>query len=570
MSAIDHSILLPASSGPLFAVNGWRERLRRQWAMRVEAVAALCALYFAVACNASFWGAALEGHDLGSVHGWIYAAALLTLLSAIHLLPLLLILTQRTAKPVLVVLVLATACAAHFVQTFGIYLDPSMLRNALRTDVHEAGELLNPGFALDVIAYALLPLLFLARVRLVKQSWRPALLGRAVALLLVAFVAGLSLAVVFQDLASLFRNHKEVRYLITPGNYLYSLVRVGSADARSAEQPRQPVGRDAVLGASWQARSKPALFVLVVGETARAANWGLSGYARQTTPELAKRDAINFPRVTACGTNTEVSVPCMFSAVGRRAYDEDRIRNSESLLHVLDHAGLKVLWRDNQSGCKGVCSGLEEQRLASAAVPGLCDGERCLDEVLLHGLDQVLEDSAGNRVIVMHQLGNHGPAYHKRYPAEFGRFQPACGNADLAKCSREEIVNAYDNALLYTDAVLAKTIDFLRTQEARYDTAMLYVSDHGESLGENRLFLHGMPYAIAPGVQTEVPMIAWLSGGFARSAGVDMACLNARAAQPVAHDHLFHTVLGLLDVQTSVYESAWDFSAECRHVAKHA
>ncbi|MDP1534624.1 MAG: sulfatase-like hydrolase/transferase, partial [Rubrivivax sp.] len=99
------------------------------------------------------------------------------------------------------------------------------------------------------------------------------------------------------------------------------------------------------------------------------------------------------------------------------------------------------------------------------------------------------------------------------------------------------------------------------------DSALIYVSDHGESLGENNLFLHGIPYAIAPLVQTRVPMLMWTSAGFSKASGVDVDCLRQRAAQPVAHDHLFHTLLALLDVRTALYEPAWDVSAGCRRPA---
>lgn len=551
------------------AISGSPDSVFSRWQnfrlpLRTEWLALLTALFFALACNRSFWAAALAGYDPGAPATWKLAAAIFVLLAASHWLLLLLLLTRWTARALLALFLVATAFAVYFTETFGVYLDPGMLRNALRTDVHEANELLTWGMLPWLLAYAGLPLLLLSRVQVRPVSLKKAILGRVLALLLALLATGAALMFAYQDLASLMRNQKEMRYLITPGNYLYSLARVGSADARAAERVRLGVGNDATLAPAAQSRRKPALFVIVVGETARAANWGLSGYARQTTPELARLDVINFSRVTACGTNTEVSLPCMFSAIGRRDYDEERIRGSESLLHVLDHAGLKVLWRDNQSGCKGVCDGLEAQNLSSAAVPGLCDGERCLDDILLHGLDEVLADASGNRVLVLHQLGNHGPAYFKRYPPEFRRFLPACERAELAKCSPEEVVNAYDNALLYTDAMLARTVAFLRAQESRFDTAMIYVSDHGESLGENNLFLHGVPYAIAPGVQTGVPMVMWTSAGFAANLGLDLACLRARATQPVMHDHLFHTVLGLLQVNTAVYQEAYDFSATCR------
>ncbi|MEZ7910590.1 MAG: phosphoethanolamine--lipid A transferase [Propionivibrio sp.] len=538
----------------------------RRWtpALRVETLALFAGLFFTLSSNGLFWRAAFAERDFAGAGDWLFAAGLFVTLTALHFLILLVLCNRWTAKPLLAVILIATAFASYYMASYTVFLDPSMLRNVLRTDVKEAGELFSLGMLPHLVLYGLLPLLLLTRVRVVRDAWRPALLRRALSLVLGVLILGGALVAIFQDMAPLMRNNKEVRYLITPANYLYSLARVLGSDASAATRERQQIGLDATLAPSWQTRKKPTLFVVVVGETARAANWGLSGYARQTTPQLAERDVINFAQVTSCGTNTEVSLPCMFSLQGRRNYDEDKIRGSESLLNVLERAGLRVLWRDNQSGCKGVCTGVETQKLDSAKVPGLCDGERCFDEILTHDLDQVLADRQGNLVIVMHQLGNHGPAYYKRYPEAFRRYTPECETPDLAKCERETVVNAYDNAILYTDHVLAKTIDFLKAKSATYDTAMLYVSDHGESLGENGLYLHGVPYSIAPKVQVEVPMTLWVSPGYAQSFALDTDCLRQRAAQPATHDNLFHSLLGMLDVRTSIYDAGLDVAAQCR------
>ena len=538
----------------------------RRWtpALRVETLALFAGLFFTLSSNGLFWRAAFAERDFAGAGDWLFAAGLFVTLTALHFLILLVLCNRWTAKPLLAVILIATAFASYYMASYTVFLDPSMLRNVLRTDVKEAGELFSLGMLPHLVLYGLLPLLLLTRVRVVRDAWRPALLRRALSLVLGVLILGGALVAIFQDMAPLMRNNKEVRYLITPANYLYSLARVLGSDASAATRERQQIGLDATLAPSWQTRKKPTLFVVVVGETARAANWGLSGYARQTTPQLAERDVINFAQVTSCGTNTEVSLPCMFSLQGRRNYDDDKIRGSESLLNVLERAGLRVLWRDNQSGCKGVCTGVETQKLDSAKVPGLCDGERCFDEILTHDLDQVLADRQGNLVIVMHQLGNHGPAYYKRYPEAFRRYTPECETPDLAKCERETVVNAYDNAILYTDHVLAKTIDFLKAKSATYDTAMLYVSDHGESLGENGLYLHGVPYSIAPKVQVEVPMTLWVSPGYAQSFALDTDCLRQRAAQPATHDNLFHSLLGMLDVRTSIYDAGLDVAAQCR------
>ncbi|MBP7202948.1 MAG: phosphoethanolamine--lipid A transferase [Propionivibrio sp.] len=538
----------------------------RNWrlSMRIETLALVASIFFALACNGLFWRSSFAGREFGQLGTWLFAGELFVALVMLHFILLSLMFNRWTAKPLLTLLTVVTAFATYYMSTFTVFLDPSMLRNVLRTDVKEASELFNAGMLPHLVLYAVLPLLFLSRVHLRLDSFRRSTLARLLAIALAIVVGAGALLLGFHELAPLMRNHKEIRYLITPGNYLYSIAKVLGSDASAATRERIRVGLDATKGENWKDRTKPTLFVIVVGETARTANWGLSGYARQTTPELSKLDVINFQQTTSCGTNTEVSVPCLFSVYGRRNYDEDKIRNSESLLNILDRAGMKVIWRDNQSGCKGVCTGVEEHKVGNSKIPDLCDGDRCLDEVLLHGLDGILADTHGNLVLVLHQLGNHGPAYFKRYPPAFRKFEPVCETSDLAKCSREAIVNAYDNALLYTDHMLAQTIAFLKKQEEKFDTGMIYLSDHGESLGENGLYLHGVPYPVAPKVQKEVPMVMWFSPSYAKNFSLDVDCLRAQATRPVTHDHFFHSVLGLLDIRTTVYDRTMDISQTCR------
>lgn len=520
--------------------------------------------FFALVSNTAFLSAVMTGRDWHDPQTWLFGGAMLGFLAGLHWLLLLLVLAGPAARPILALLIVATAFATYYMQRFGVFLDPSMLRNVLRTDPAEAGELFGWGMLPHLLLQAGVPLLVVWRLRVRHSRWRHAVVGRLLAILGALALMLASLLLVFQDFSALMRNQKEVRYLITPANFIYSTMRVLADDTREARVQRREVGSDAKLGASWTTREKPVLLVIAVGETARAANWGLNGYVRQTTPQLAALDVLNFRDVTACGTNTETSLPCMFSEVGRRDYDETRIRTSESLLHVLNRAGVQVLWRDNQSGCKGVCEGLPQELLDKTPDAELCAEGRCLDEVLLRGMDTIVRDAKGNLVVVLHLLGNHGPAYFKRYPKAFQRYKPTCDTAELRKCSRDEIVNAYDNALLYTDDVLAKTVAFLKGQQPRFDTAMLYVSDHGESLGEKGLYLHGIPYAIAPDEQTKVPMVWWLSDGFVASFRLERPCLAAQTTKAWTHDSLFHTVLGLLQVETSAYDASLDVTSSCR------
>jgi lipid A ethanolaminephosphotransferase len=523
-------------------------------------------LFWALSVNRPFFAAAMRAHGDSGAWSWSFALGLALMLVALHVLLTGLIATRRSVKPVLAVLGVVATVAMHFIQAYGTVLDPSMLLNALHSDLAETRELLSWRLALDLLLYAALPIVLLACADVQQRPWRRALISRGLllGLALATFLGALMWQ--FQPLAALMRNHKEVRYLVTPANVLWSTASVLAADARGATRPRQAIGLDAKPGPSWAAGAKARLMVIVVGETVRGDNWGLNGYARQTTPRLAQLPLLNFPDTTACGTSTEVSLPCMFAPVGRRDYNEAIIRGSESLLHVLARAGAAVQWRDNQSGCKGVCDGLPTETVSAASAPGLCQGDRCWDEGLLRGLDERLQNlpAASVQVLVLHMLGNHGPSYFRRYPPAFEHFTPACHNDDLGQCDAAEIVNAYDNAVLYTDHVLASLIATLGAHAAKVDSAMLFVSDHGESLGEKGLFLHGVPNAIAPREQTHVPMTMWWSEGFGRAAGLDRPCLQRRSAAPAQHDHLFHTVLGLLDVKTALYDARLDLSHGCR------
>ncbi|MBJ7515491.1 MAG: phosphoethanolamine--lipid A transferase [Stenotrophomonas sp.] len=524
--------------------------------LSTEALIVLASLFFAIAGNGLFWNSAMATHP-GSVR---YALSLLLLLLGTHAFLLGLLVWRWNAKGVVSALLMLTMLASHYMSRYHIYLDPDMLRNVLATDRRESSELLTASLA-GPLLLAMVPTFAVWRIKLTGRRWTGALAWRAGFLLLAAGLALGGALLSFQEISALMRNQREVRYLATPANVLLGLPRALRGDNPVQHAPKLPIGMDA-QAVPRAAGSRPRLLLVVLGETARSQDWGLNGGTRQTTPELAQKPVINFPDMHSCGTSTEVSVPCMFSPWGRRNYDEKQIRAHQSLLHVLDHAGIGTLWRDNQSGCKGVCEGLPLQSLADAHTPGLCNDGRCLDEILLQDLPAQARAKPGDRVIVLHQLGNHGPAYFERYPPRFRRFTPTCDTPDLGRCTRRQIINSYDNALLYTDHVLAQAIGHLQGMED-YDTAMIYLSDHGESLGEKGLFLHGVPYAIAPEEQTHVPMTMWFSPGFVHDRGLDLNCLRQRAAQRTDHDALFSSVLGLMQVRTALYDPQHDLFAGC-------
>jgi lipid A ethanolaminephosphotransferase len=501
----------------------------------------------------------------------LFVAACFVALVALHFALLAPLANRWTLRPLLSVIVIASAATAYYMRKYAVLIDSSMMQNILNTDSHEARELVSWSMLGAVLAWSMTPLAFVWWVRIERRPVLRAIAARIGWVFAALVVAVLAMLLVSRDLTSLMRNQRELRYLITPGNYLVAFAKIASLGVRDARASRDPVGVDAKLIHLAMAEEKPRLLVLVVGETARAANFSVLGYARVTNPELATLDITAFRNVSSCGTSTEVSVPCMFSPFGRADYDERRIRNSEGLLDVLARAGYAVKWLDNQSGCKGVCRGtaIDYEKLDSRTAPDLCAGDECHDEILVRRLQAELPSIRRNTVLVLHMMGNHGPAYYRRYPTEFRRFTPDCATAQLRDCSREQVVNSYDNAILYTDHVLAGVIRVLR-DSPRLDTAMLYVSDHGESLGENGLYLHGLPYSIAPSTQTHVPMITWLSKSFATDNFVNARCVRDKAGDPLSHDNLFHSVLGLLDVQTAAYRPARDIFESCRTVSSAA
>jgi lipid A ethanolaminephosphotransferase len=483
-------------------------------------------------------------------------------------------------KPAIAVLLLAAAFGAHFMGSYGIVIDSTMMVNVLQTDPREVRDLLSLRMLGSVFVLAIVPILLMWRVRLQRRGVLEQLGRNALGLVAALVVLAALLFALFADLSATMRNHKSIRYLINPANSIYALVDLGVRSKARPSGPPLPIGMDAKVAAR-PIGAKPPLLLLVVGETGRADHFSLNGYARPTNPELSKLDVVSFSEVTSCGTNTAASLPCMFSSLGKSAF-ESRSADHENLLDLVQRAGMAVLWVDNQAGCKGLCSRVPNAQAgdpvpgtAERPAPALCgksdegpDGE-CLDEALLTGLDArlaALPASARARgaLIVLHQMGSHGPAYYKRSPADRKPFQPECKTNSLQQCDHAELINAYDNSIAYTDHVLAESVKWLERQESNYDTSMYYVSDHGESLGENGLYLHGLPYSVAPREQKHVPMVVWLSAGAQSSAGLPMACLHAKRDAPLTHDNLFHSALGLLGIQASEYKPELDAFANCR------
>jgi lipid A ethanolaminephosphotransferase len=534
----------------------------RRWTISAALLPWLLAVVFGVFYNKSLFSALWQTLDFQHIGGILFGLSLCLVLLIFTALIMSLFVLPRVVKPLLVLIICIAACVAYFMDSYGVVIHTTMVQNTIETDTKEVRGLVNGLLVTYFILLGLLPSALLLRTTIVFGSFKQELIRKAklwglglvaIALLVVPFTA---------DYASFFRNHKNIRQMANPTNFIYATLSYALASNKSTVV--KPLGEDAKLNELGKAQTKPTLFVFVVGETARADHFSINGYHKPTTPLLAQQSLINYSQVYSCGTETAVSVPCMFSNLGRSGYSDKKAKSQEGLLDLVKRSNYQVLWRDNNSGCKGTCNRVDYEDMSNLKVPELCNDEECFDNILLHQLSEKLT-APGNKLIVLHQKGSHGPEYFRRYPPAMEVFKPVCKVNRLQDCSDEEINNAFDNTIHYTDDFLNNTIEWLKQQSEQYNTALLYVSDHGESLGEKNLYLHGMPYLVAPKEQKHVPMFFWLSPGFEQDNKINRSCLQAQTGSEYSHDNLFHTVLSLLNINTSLYKPELDMLLGCRH-----
>ncbi|MEO8313551.1 MAG: phosphoethanolamine--lipid A transferase [Pseudomonadota bacterium] len=526
--------------------------------MTANRLCVLVAAWMVLLANGSFWHALFNTQDSGG-KAWLFVASLLVALIGLHLLLLRLLSPGRSIRVTLSVLLLLAAAAGWFMDTYGVALDTEMLRNVWQTNAAEARDFISWSLAWRLLWQGGPALALVWLVSLPDNSWLKSLgeyaLGMAAGVALIC----ISVLPMYSSYVSYFRNQHAARHLITPANVVLGSAKLLQGSLQR-ETPFVPVGMDAHRNAP--PGDRPLLILVVVGETARAANFSLGGYERQTNPLLQTRDVYYFGNVYSCGTATAVSLPCMFSDLPRRNFDLAKAARRDSVLDILQRAGLDVTWIENQSGCKHVCDRVKHEG-ALQYHPQSCSGEECLDAVLLHALDAKLPQINRDAVLLLHTMGSHGPAYYRRVPPEMVLFKPTCNTERIETCSDAAIVNAYDNTIVYTDYVLAGMIDRLAADQA-IDSVLLYVSDHGESLGENNLYLHGQPFLIAPAAQKHVPMLMWFSPNALSRLRVDANCLRGKLGLAASHDNISHTLLGLADVTTSAWRKELDSLQPCR------
>jgi lipid A ethanolaminephosphotransferase len=456
---------------------------------------------------------------------------------------------------VMALIFLITAVSSYFSDSFGTVIDRDMLVNALQTSVGEAKDLFTLRFLLYLLVFFALPTYW------VFGSNKPAsrFISQLKNHLVLAMVGFLGCVLLVGSMSSFyvsfFREHKELRVYSSPLDIIYATYQLIRKDLLAADRLYRIIGGDATIPSSDVDRE---LMILVVGETARSDHFSLNGYQRETNPLLQKRDVVSFSNVKSCGTSTAISVPCMFSSKGRPNFKDKEFTSEDNLLDILRRAGVSILWRDNNSSSKGAADRVEYQDFSSSDLNPLCDTE-CRDEGMLADLETYIESHpVGDILIVLHQMGSHGPAYNERVPDAFKRFAPVCESKQLDQCSEEEIINSYDNTIVYTDYVLDKAISVLKKYDDQFETVLMYVGDHGESLGEKGVYLHGLPYFLAPDAQKNVPLIIWFG---AQHHDLDIDRLARIRDVAISHDHVFHTMLGIFEVESEVIDPSMDLEA---------
>ena len=527
----------------------------------------LVSIVFVGVFNPSFWHEINTLIAPNSFKDYLFLGSVVMLLLVVINMTLNLLVTKSTYKYIYPLLFIFSAICFYYMAQYHIVIDRDMIRNVMETNPAEAKDL----FGFNLLWYLLLlfviPSWLVIKVKLKHVSWKRVILEKTSVLFGSLIAIGLLLYASFPTYASLAREDRHLSHMILPTNFIFASISYGKEQLNNIKQPFLDLSQGTQISTTQEGQKK--VMVLVVGETARADRFSLNQYERNTNPKLSQRDLLNFQNATSCGTSTATSLPCIFSYLNRQQYNHKVGKNSSNLLDFYKAAGFDVQWRDNNTGCKGLCDRVDFLDLTDVSGDPLCESGECFDEILLKGLRQQIVTNENNQLIVLHQKGSHGPAYYLRYPRSFEVFTPTCQQAQLQKCSKQALSNSYDNTILYTDFVLDSTIALLETLPADTDVSMLYVSDHGESLGENNLYLHGTPYVIAPEAQTHVPFLFWSSADTKPWQQANALCMKQKQAVPLSHDHVFHSALGLMNIQSDYYQPDLDLFASCQpvHVA---
>ncbi|MEJ6398372.1 sulfatase-like hydrolase/transferase [Yoonia sp. 208BN28-4] len=530
--------------------------MKKLWAWRFDVSVYVFALAVALLHLGVFQhplvGYALSVSDAGS-NALVNVISLQVLQIALMVSFLLLLaaVSVTLAKIVATAFVITNAIALYFMRTYGIELDISMISNILGTNTRQSFDLWHWHIAVYFVVLGLLPVIAIWKARIRRPRWFASLAASVgVFAALLAFLFATSFTWLWYD-----AHGTRLGARILPWSYVVNTGRYYNKKAKSNRE--QELLPDATF--TGAAPAGKDIVVLILGEATRAANYDWYGYERDTTPYTDDKDLAIFPYGDACSTNTIGSMACINTHEGREAGSRT---GYEPLVSYMTRHGVETIYRTNGAGEPPFNA---TSLMRGSEVVAECAGDDCpdpyLDGALNYKLGEALDASEADRILVtFHHTGSHGPRYSEKYPEAFEVFTPVCRTVQVAECDQQILVNAYDNTLVYNDYLMADLID----QLDRIDNAnvvLIYVSDHGQSLGEGGMYLHGVPPAIAPAEQFEVPFFIWMNDAFKQSRGLTTDAIVTDVTYP--HDFPFHSVMGAFGMRSDIYKPEYDvFNSE--------
>ncbi|MDD7886746.1 phosphoethanolamine--lipid A transferase EptA [Flavivirga sp. 57AJ16] len=464
--------------------------------------------------------------DYKSFSGITIIVSLVTAMLVVNAFVLYLIffLSRSVGKTLLTFFFIVNAIVAYFINTYHVILDLTMIGNILNTNYEEASSFFSFRLMLYLVLLGLIPVIFIIRVKIIKETSKRFLINFSLTLLfLVVFVF-----INGGNWRWIDKNSTKLGALTMPWSYMVNISRFYIY--KSKENKKEILLPNAKIKDHVK-----SIAVLVIGESARSENFSLYGYEKPTNPLLSKIENVHNFNSIACATYTTAGVKCILEHT-----------NSGKLYEILPNYlyrnNVEVIWRTTNWGEPPVHI---KSYLKKEDLKEMFKGEDCnYDGILLKGLkEQILASKKDKILVVLHTSTSHGPSYNTKYPPEFERFVPVCKSVELGECTQEELVNAYDNTIVYTDFILASLIKDLKGLK-EYNSTMLFVSDHGESLGEYNLYMHGVPAAFAPKEQLEIPFIVWLSDGSKK----------LKSNDTLSQNHVFHSILSFLAIDSPIYD----------------
>lgn len=456
----------------------------------------------------------------------IFSLGVLALVIDALILYIIMFLSNHVGKVLLVLFANINAIAVYFISTYGVIIDKTMIGNILNTNYEESSSFLSFNLFLYLILLGIIPSILIIKIKIVKVKF-----PRFLTHIGLTFVFLLSFLYLNSSKTLWIDKHsKTLGGLAMPWSYIVNTNRYFYHKSLKNE-------KEILLPNATVKDKKKSIVVLVIGESARSKNFSLYGYKKNTNPLLSKINNVYSFKAESCATYTTAGVKCILE---HKETDD----LYEILPNYLFRNDIEVVWRTTNWGEPPIQIKKYQKK---EDLQKLCQGERCeYDEVLLSGLkEQILVSDKNKILIVLHASTSHGPTYNKKYPQEFNKFSPVCESVELGNCTQEELINAYDNTIVYTDYILANLIENLKQLET-YSSCMMFVSDHGESLGENELYMHGIPASIAPEEQLDIPFIVWVSDN----------SKELKHNEMLSQQHVFHSVLDFLAIETPIYDKS--------------